>query len=114
MNKKKITIPTPRTRQVSHEDVLRAVRNCYLATSQFSAKKVEYDGCVHEEKQRDKCYGELFSLLFKRRPTPDELYYMIGGAIPTCTKCNKEIVPNNNGTMNVICPCEKEDLSGRP
>jgi len=102
---KKIGVPTPTTQAAPHNEVLQAIRSCCFATT----KVVNYDR-KQDQKDENRTYGALFFLLFKRRPTPDEIDYMTGGSAGHCQKCKKELTPNPNGTMNSICACEKGDL----
>jgi hypothetical protein len=107
MDNKKIGVPTPQTQPVSHQEIMRAIRSCFLATSELTRLRVEDKGRVKEEKHQIRCYKLLFNLLFNRYPASEEMYYMTGGFTPACIKCHKDIPPNTNGTRCNICSCEK-------
>ena len=104
----KIGLSTPQTQVVSHPDVLGAIRACYIATSTLVKLQTKDQLCFREDKIQAGCYNELFYLLFARRPTKAEVYYMTGGSALICDKCQKEVFPDANGV--VICQCAKESV----
>jgi hypothetical protein len=95
---------TPTALPAKHAEVLNAIRSCQLATVR----------CLNQETKKSQddetaSYRTLFSLLFGRKPTPEEVFYMIG-SLPEpgmCERCRKvprpEFLPD--GTPAYSCGC---------